>query len=106
MRIIAAGVGGAPGVCGGVSEYVQHQGPELPPLRGASESTSVEVDPRAAFLLVAAVHHDQFHSGAQSIDTAFDAVADWLDRLFPCDCARDIAERLERCRPQTMRVPA
>jgi hypothetical protein len=45
--------------------------------------SDVDVDPRLAFLLVAATHYDQVLRGEESVDYAFDSVTGFFDRVFP-----------------------
>src|SRR5262245_18384941 len=66
-------------------------GPQLGESGGAAMNgpfvlTDVECDPRAAFLLIAATHYDQFQRGEETLDYAFQSVAGWLDRMFPPEC--------------------
>jgi hypothetical protein len=47
--------------------------------------TSEAIDPRRAFLLIAAAHHDQVQRGEESLDYAFLSVTGWFDHMFPAE---------------------
>ena len=46
-------------------------------------ATSAPIDPRVAFLLVAATHHELVERGGEDIEQAFANVVAWFDHMFP-----------------------
>src|SRR5262245_19325311 len=58
----------------------------------------LSVDPRLAILLRAGTLHDLVAAEIVSLDEAYDAILQAIDRLTPCTCAREVMERMERHR--------
>ena len=64
------------------------------------------IDPRLVWLDRAAVAHVLVEAGEITLDEAFEGLAPGFDALWPCACAREYTERLERYQPRQNRRAA